>query len=342
MLQRPDIVLSASIFLLLCVSVLAGYSWLELWSQVRDWWVSDWDRFGWSYPAPVFGAPAPDVQTGEIKTGSTDHTHFLRRMATFPFFWLGLQTGIDPHVVYTAALPLFAGVTVWFTAHTIRGQTGTPLTVLSAIMILPLGLLFLQMHGRIPMALTGYALVLWAIMQRGNPTALVPLAAAALGLLLTGVSSGTLLTALCVYGVLAAYRVTRDGRIAPLVAAAILISGYAYPAYSAILKNLNYYGGGAEAVVGIFRHGLGAMFIPEGTSPWLVFALIGAGVVALALLWIVLQRMTYPLPVLATLVNLAFSTFGLTILVLAIVPATITVAVYGEWARSRWQSTRPA
>lgn len=320
---RLDIVLASFVFLVLCTSILLGHSWLELWSQVRNWWYNDWPAFGWRYDPPAFGS-TPVV--GEA--GVTYHTHFLRRMVTYPFFWAGLHTGIDPHSLYTGALPFMAGGTVLFATLSIQHLTNRSLSKLSALLTLPLGLVFLEMHGRMPVAFLGYSAMLWAIMRPVSSVSLVPLGVAIAGIFLTGVSSGTLLTALAVYVALAGYRLIRDRDSGPLIASGIIAIGFSYPAYSSIVKALDYYGGGLKGLVGVTRHGLGRLFISENTSVPTVVLIFMAALAALVLLLFVLRRLAYPLPVLAFLITMGFGTFGLSIAVLSIIPLTIALAAF--------------
>lgn len=342
---RSDRAWALAVFLCLTVLVLLGVAWLELWSQVRHWWSSDWVNFGWTegngyfYPAPVFGTgiePGADPLSDDAvarSDGYVDYSHFLRRIVTFPFFWLGLQLGVDPHKVYSSALPACAALTYFLAARSAAICSDKALSITGLIVLLPIAALFIFMHGRMPLAFLGYALVSWAVLSGGNIWQPKKVLVATLGIFIAAVSSGTMLACLIIFFLFGTISAVMQKTLKPLLGILFVAAVFYIPIESAVIKAVLFYGGGLEGAILTLSHGFGSiLFQFDSILLSLLVALCFLIAVSLLYYALVILSGSWKLPLL-TLVTAALGAFGFSILALAVFSGTVMLVVILESSR---------
>ena len=191
------------------------------------------------------------------------------------------------------------------------------------------------MNGRGAVAFFGYALVLNAVLQihYNRRLSLWVIVKVIAGIFLCSVSSGTFMSGILALAVAfwfelarlaklsMSLRASRLGLILTFMALALLYFVWDFLA-AGVLKNIDYYGGGAEGIVEMLNHGAGSVIYPfvRDLELWMITAilLVVAVLVSQAL-------MTLPLGFMLHLIlsAIAIGVFGYTTLALAFIPMMI-------------------
>lgn len=316
--------LSFLIVLPLILAVLLGFKTFVVWPQITYLWET---RLGLFEGFQEFGA------------------HGLRYALMFPILWTSELLGISYDLLFSyVILPI-----VFWTGHNciIAVKECNPefrQSLLSSFLVFgSLTAIFFVMNGRIAMALLGYSLLLPALLavQQRKRVNLVTIVMMLSGMILCGVSSGTLVSAIAAFLltvfialglIVTRLRLNRTTFVlAVTLALAVYVLGNSL--FIGILKNLEYFGG----FVQMLDHGYGRIFldIVYGVPPWLLVIsgvlLVLAGVSAL-------QMFRYPHLTAVFILACGCGAFGYSTLSVAVIPALVLSLLYLE--KSRFFSNR--
>lgn len=338
---RDDRAWVLAVFFCLAVLVISGVAWLELWSQVRYYWYANWENFGWTeaneydYPPPVFGSGTELTDDALARSdGYVDHSHFLRRLITYPFFWLGLQLGINPHIVYSTALPVFASLTYFLAARIAAFCSGKALSTMGLIFLLPIAGLFVFMHGRMPLAFLGYALVTWTILSEGDIWQPQKVLIATLGIFISAVSSGTMLVCLFIFFMFFTITAFVQKTLKPFVGMLFVAALFYIPIESAVIKAVLFYGGGLQGAILTLSHGFGSVFFVFDSIVLSLLVVLSLLIVVFLIFYALLVLTgSWKLPLL-TIVTASIGAFGFSILALALFSGTVILVVILESSRA--------
>lgn len=229
------------------------------------------------------------------------HVHAVRLFIAYPGYIISTwyQISLDKGYSYYLILIFFLTFITVFNLSMIKNAHSVFSTAALALFVL--GLCFI-MNGRIIFAFLGYALVITAALEQARHKCFIRLWEGILygiGILFTTVSSGCMIigflfTAFCFFIKWAYIRsaVRKLYVVMGLIGSAVVFfpvvkKVIAYIAFM-INKNITFYGGGIEGVIGMLQHGLGRIF-PQFTTNMYLFLLI-AGFFAVIVNAVLLKR----------------------------------------------------
>lgn len=310
---------------LFALLVLAGLKEFQVWGQVTYIW----------------GSRVNPFLTSPTELGP----HGLRYALMYPLLRISEISGIDHDVLFTAlTLPsIFVVIsTVRRTVTVVTGQRRikTMFVLLNAVVFL---LLFYKMNGRMTLAFLGYSLLIYSLNYvnyiGGNGRGSFVLIF--LGLLLCGVSSGTMASSFLVSTTAFVFFLQRElrrlrlsrSKIASVVSIALAAYFFGIFVFIGLMKNLAFFGGGPGAFLQMLKHGAGAVLYPLLQNGMVVAAIL---VVPVILLMVVLKS-RHPFLTIQVILALSCGLFGLSTLTLALIPLLVQIGV--KW-HSRPRSSR--
>lgn len=327
--RSPQVVLALATGLLLSGMVAFGGHTAALGEQVHYLWDNGIRLTNWYADRPE------DLMDSVGGVLVVTESHRLRYAVTTPLFHLADATGLSVDHVYTLTVPVLAAATVWLAVGAAAVALGRPLSWRGCTAILPLALVLTAMDGRLIVAFFGYALVL-RVLLRPEPSMGWRLIAVSMGVLFASVSSGTMMSTLCLVAVLSisATVMAPDciARLLAVVTMAYVGLAFHYDVQVALFKNIEFYGGGLSGAVAMLQHGAGRVLLDFASSPALAVALLCIVAVAGTGLVVVPFRIKDPDLFLGLVVALVLGLFGYSTLSLALIPMSVWGAIgIGRW-----------
>lgn len=308
------------IVLPLILAVLIGLKTFVVWPQITVLWGS---RLGIFEGFEVFGA------------------HGLRYALLFPILWTAELLGISYDLLFSyVILPI-----VFWTGHNCIAAVKEcnpefRQNLLSSMIIFgSLTTVFFMMNGRIAVAFLGYSLLLRALLAvQGRKRIDLSVGAMMLvGMILCGVSSGTLVSAIAAFlltvfvalGVVLAQLKLNKTALVLIVTVALAFYVLGNSLFIGIAKNIEYFGG----FVQMLDHGYGRVFLDliYGIPPWiLVFLLITTVMIGVSML----QMFRYPHLTAILILACGCGAFGYSTLSVALIPALVMTLLYLDRTRT--------
>jgi hypothetical protein len=281
--------------LLFALSVSAiGLKQFEAWDQVQMLW---------------------DANVGPLLL--VGHPHFFRFMAAYPGFIL---EEFYPGIGFSLYISLYFAINLTLWRQVALLCLKRPPTLLASLLFV--GVHFF-MNGRGVIAWSAWLIAAWLCLQlcQGRAPGWRHLMLSLLACWLSAVSTGVFVVIVVAMGYFyigyLKRSVWRPSRVvlAILLGAPVLFEIFDY-FMVAVTKNVDFYGGGLTGAVNMLHHGLGAIFF--GSELILLGLLFGVGVVASALLAVVLSGIRFSPLVILAIMPLLGGMFGFTVLTLAI------------------------
>lgn len=223
---------------------------------------------------------------------------------------------------------------------------------LEAKTLLPIGIVFLatQMNGRLIFNFAGQGIIVLAltrflVKKTRKPSIQWPLLYIGTGLWLTSVSTGTFMVgfgtiALTAFLAIISPKTTSYKKwLIGLFTASLTV--FIYPLLKMyLLKNINYYGGGAMGFVNMFAHGMGKVFLSDYAPIFLAIVLCSSVIFAALLLSIAREKPW--IPIFANITgSVVLGVYGWSTL-FSMIPSVLVVlgccVVYllSEWRSKKW------
>jgi hypothetical protein len=246
------------------------------------------------------------------------HPHFFRFLTAYPGFLLEDSVAGWGFSFYIC---IFFACNVALLRHNLRLATGAAPTLATWLVFFAVHMF---MNGRGVIAWTAWLLciMLCVRMSRGDSGGLGALLQGALACWLAAVSTGVFIVVAVALALfyLQFRRRSRGGIVRKLAIAACAAPFIFYIVehlYVAIMKNIDFFGGGIDGVIHMLSHGLGRVLF--GSDILAVF-LIGGGAIAVLLLVVLLRMRKHRFTPLEQLLVLPLcgGMFGLTVLTLAL------------------------